>query len=107
MDDHLEQLQKYIQEAENMDEQDGNKQWAAWIAATQVKGGMFLHRWSKVPQNDSGHTMSVGQQGPQSVEEVLDTEATRLGKLWATQAWTTSQPTFDNPGPPMTLEEAQ
>ena len=70
----------HIQEAEHIDDQVAANQWDAWIATAQIRGGKLLHRWTKAPQNNSGHTMSVGQQGPLSLEEVLDT-AERLCEL--------------------------
>ena len=73
MDQCLEQLRQHIQEAEHIDDQAAAKQWDAWIATAQIRGGKLLHRWTKASQNNSGHTMSVGQQGPLSLEEVLDT----------------------------------
>ena len=78
---NLEELQGYIQQTEHLVEQDATKQWDAWVATAQLKGGKFLHRWTKLPQNNSGHAMKFGQRGPQSVEEVLETEAGNLGKL--------------------------
>ena len=92
-------------EAEHIDEQDAVKQWDAWIATAQLKGGRMLHGWTKLPQNSSGHTMAVGQQGPLSVGQVLETEVERLGALWFIFPWQQSCPVFAEPGPPISEEE--
>ena len=86
-------------EAEHIDQQDALKQWDAWIATAQLKGGRMLHGWAKLPQNSFGHTMAVGAAGPTISGTGL------LGALWSNVQWQQSCPVCAEPGPPISEEE--